>query len=839
MTNQVTLSQKNNCLPWGSAPLLAPTVALIAGILLDQHCGWGFRVWMSSTCLAAVAFPLLRRRAKCALVALLLMSLSLGGWLHHLRYHRFAPDHVIQYAGDTSIPAQLRGIVLTTPIQKPGGLKRFEDYHFRDGNTAFVLDATEIYCAEQWRPCSGMLWIRVAAPTRLLQKGDHLELGGWLIRPDGPKNPGEFDWSRYNRRQRILAAMQVPVVEAIRRVDSDTAASSGNVRKRLQQLCAQMLIGNIGSGHDQQVSLLSAMVLGQKDPTLAAVNQAFLTTGTLHFLSVSGQHVGLLAVVIWLLGRLLQLRPRTSAALVMVVISLYVLVNPDRAPIFRAATMCWIFCGAILLGQRGRSLNNLALAALLLLLLRPTDVFSAGFQLSFVVVAGMVLVGPALHEILFGRWLQRQQLMLEPKRMTVALTRKCLRWSAATFSISLAAWLVGCPLVAYHFNLFVPLGAINSFLLLPLVALTLVLGIIKLLIAAVFPSLSLMLNPLVLGSSSMLLAAVRALAAVPSPSFFTAGPALLVTLLFYGFLVLWTQRHRWLLSHSQLALAAALVLTGHLGFTILKAPPGRAKPLILTALDVGHGSATVIETPNHGTVLIDAGSATRTDVGGQIVTPYLLWRGVKRLSAVLITHANIDHYSGIPVLCDRLPISCAMVSGHFPLNSVAGPPATLLESLRARNRPVVPLTRGALLKFGPSRVDVLWPPAHSAGFELLPNERSLVMRWEYGGRRILIAGDNELISQEWLLEHDDLRSDILIAPHHGSVVENSGAFLDAVNPSVVLQSSGRMHSASRLCTLVDSRPPMRLYRTADDGAITVKIDQDGKIDVRSYRADQK
>ena len=232
MTDQANQFQERNSGHWGSAPLLAPALALIAGILLDRFCEWGIWVWIAATCLAAAAFPLLCRRTMFSLIALLLMALSLGGWLHHLRYNRFAPDHIIRYVSDISVLAQLRGNVLTSPIITTGGLKRFEQYRFRDGGTAFVLDATEIHCASKWRPCSGMLWVRIAAPTRMLQQGDRLELGGWLMRPGGPRNPGGFNWAKHNRRQRILAGLQVPVVEAIRRLDSGGANPSGGGRSK-------------------------------------------------------------------------------------------------------------------------------------------------------------------------------------------------------------------------------------------------------------------------------------------------------------------------------------------------------------------------------------------------------------------------------------------------------------------------------------------------------------------------------------------------------------------------------------------------------------------------------
>jgi len=133
------------------------------------------------------------------------------------------------------------------------------------------------------------------------------------------------------------------------------------------------------------------------------------------------------------------------------------------------------------------------------------------------------------------------------------------------------------------------------------------------------------------------------------------------------------------------------------------------------------------------------------------------------------------------------------------------------------------LVAGRLVSFGRDvTCRVLWPPDAGDGPELSVNDSSLVLRFVHRGRSVLFCGDIETLVQRRLMDHPHLPSDVLILPHHGSVVASTAEFIRAVSPSIVIRSSGRTaeRTHSSLPVLVAGR---RYYNTADHGALRIRL----------------
>jgi competence protein ComEC len=234
---------------------------------------------------------------------------------------------------------------------------------------------------------------------------------------------------------------------------------------------------------------------------------------------------------------------------------------------------------------------------------------------------------------------------------------------------------------------------------------------------------------------------------------------------------------------------------------------------------VGNASATVIELPNGGTLIYDIGSSSDSDVEKWTVGPLLARDHCRRVDAVLLSHANLDHYSGLPDLIARRTVSAVMIPPQFVRDSEGNSTARALMS-KLNDRPGLLRMIGQgdrLSGTGAVNVEVLWPPRDLKVSR--SNDDSMVVRVSYAGRRILLCGDVEDYALGQLMATTDLRCDVLLLPHHGSVVPSTSAFIRSADPSVCLRSSGRPITD----VLVKALDGRAILNTADHGSIEVFV----------------
>ena len=250
--------------------------------------------------------------------------------------------------------------------------------------------------------------------------------------------------------------------------------------------------------------------------------------------------------------------------------------------------------------------------------------------------------------------------------------------------------------------------------------------------------------------------------------------------------------------------------------------------LVVTVLAVGAGSATVIDLPDGRTMLYDAGSRSPYDVGRSTVVPFLRHRGVRRVDRVYLSHPNLDHFSGLPTILDHFETGPIVINEHFvPLSTPRSPSRHLLEEELGRRNQEIEIMDPSTAKWSSGGVtfERLWP-AGDTDPALSPNDSSTVLRLSYAGHSVLLTGDIEERAQRALLDRGNLRSDVLILPHHGGVCASTAAFISTVGPHAVLRSSHQRtdETISELTAIVG---PIPLYNTADVGAIEIVIDRNG------------
>jgi len=263
------------------------------------------------------------------------------------------------------------------------------------------------------------------------------------------------------------------------------------------------------------------------------------------------------------------------------------------------------------------------------------------------------------------------------------------------------------------------------------------------------------------------------------------------------------------------------------GVTLWLQPKVAPDRLTVTALAVGRGSATLIELPGGQTLLYDAGTSFPSDVGRNTITPFLRHSDIARIEGVYISHANLDHFSGLPSVLDEVTAGPLLLNRYFEPSSPAHSPAQhFLAVLSQRGHPVEQFGVAPLSwESGGVTFELFWPPA-GLDDTWSANNTSTVLRLTFASRSILLTGDIEEEAQQALIQRGDLHADVLFLPHHGSVAKTLKSFLVAVNPQIVIRSHfERMRETTNgLEDIVGSIP---IYNTADHGAVEIRVEREG------------
>lgn len=771
-------------------PLVVVLVAVCAGIVADRFRPLPVWVWWAgAACALVVWLALWRRWERAASIVLLVAVAATGASWHHCRWSLFDGDDLGDYAREQRQPACLEAIALKSPRLIPAAEPDPMEVIPHGDRARLELAVCSVRDGAGWRAASGRTRLDVDGPLDGVAAGDRLRIFCQVDAPQGVQNPGEFDYAAYLRARRVRSLLRTQYPECVSVVRRGQGWHPRRLIDRARRHGNRLLREHLDPGRS---ALAAAVLLGAREKVDPAQTRAFMETGTVHLLAISGLHLGILAGVLMFLVLRAPI-PRGWAMLsVAVFVVFYMLLTDARPPVVRATILVLVMCGAVYLNRRAVSFNSLAAAGLVVLAINPSDLFHTGAQLSFLAVAGLMWFAP--------RWIYPSH-DPDPLERMIAENRGWAAWIAWGLRKSVRRltliggliWLLTMPLVMARFHLFTLIAVpLNTLLWLPM-TLALLSGFAAMVFGTLAAPLGALFGGLCDANIWLLQSSVDVARKVPLGHWWLPGPADWWLAVLYGGLGLAAAfpqirpRCRWLV-----VLLAGWVVVG---FAVAWLGPRPAR-LECTFLSVGHGCAVVVQLPSGGTVLYDAGQLGSGASAARSVAGMLWSRRITHLDAVVLSHADIDHYNALPELLDQFSVGVICVS---PVMWEGRNPAlrALQEAIRASGVPLRELGAGDRLPGGEGcMIEVLHPPRR--GVSAADNANSIVLDVRYRGHRILLPGDLEPPGLDALLAEEPRDCDVLL-------VVASGVIRRAWPPGA--SPSGSSSAAVDAGTPARSRPP--------------------------------
>jgi competence protein ComEC len=588
-----------------------------------------------------------------------------------------------------------------------------------------------------------------------------------------PRNPGEFDRAAWLRGLGIAAVFQAEWDERV--VTGRWAALGAGIRHGFRDRVTAGLAED-----SEEAAVIRAVVIGESPPDADALIAAFRNSGTLHVFSVSGLHVAMVGMIGWLILSWLGVPRRWAVVALLPLVFGYSWITGNSAPAVRSAWMAAVFLGAFVFRRQPDLLNALGAVLLAAMLWDGRLLFQAGVQLSYGVVAA-ISVGTSMTVKTFA-WLAAPEPYLPPPMMSrwqswwLGLRRK----TAQSLGASLAAGAGSAPLTAYHFGLVTPVSVLANLVLVPLVFGLLVAGLAAVALSPVAPPLARAVNRL-----NGLVAHVT----VASAGFFAAIPG------------------------------------GH--FHV-----GRERRPMLLVYDLDHGAgAACFSGGAGGAVLIDCGSRAGFK---RCVMPSLRKLGIEPDSVVL-SHPDGNHLGGGAAVWQAFPLRQALMpvrlsrSPSFRAWMEDGPKAGIAL------RPVA--VPGQLAFPDGAVLEMLHAPDPDA-LNVIADDRVAVMRLHWRGWKLLFTSDAGMGTERKMLDSGrEVAADVIIAGRHTGDLTLCDAFLDAVDPRVIIASNARFPITERLAPdTVDywKSRGIQVLDQGETGGVTVRVDEDGNLRLEGF-----
>lgn len=640
--------------------------------------------------------------------------------------------------------------------------------------------------------------IKPTNPAEKLKIHDSLSMQGYLSSPFKAGNPSQFDYGNYllnHNAYTVFYAKTYEKMTANLKFIPKIIQKINDYREKVLKVHSKYL-------SSPNLEILGGIVFGDDAiSTPKEIKQSFVNSGLLHILAASGMNVAFIYSFFFWLFMALKLDFRFSVVLGMITMLVYTLMTGLGASVIRASIMLLFVLIGKLIDRDAHSISLLSFVALLMLIYNPMFINDVGFQLSFIVTFGILIMTPAF----------------------VKTENKFLNFLIATISVPIIAQLWVIPIQIFYFNNISLYSVFANIMSVPILMVLSFGGFVSSLLAGipfiadfVCMSFDFILNILL----NLLINISDFWGHLPNSTIQTVHPLIYQIFLYYGILLVFTGilyknvRDKFL---KPLLISFAILFT----LWMISLIPIKNSNLEIITFDVGNADSFLIKTPQNKYVMVDTGKSGYD--GGKSQAEYIILRflkdkGIRKLDSVIVTHFDNDHCGGTVDILKNIKVNKLYVND---LNHESSSAKAIYREAKLNGVDIV-LAKNNQNVINEKDLKITNLLGKNSDND---NENSIISLLEYCDFSMLFTGDVSISGIQDIIKFLPKNLTVLKVPHHGARGVVNKEILNYLNPKYSIISVGENkfgHPSQYTLSLLEST---NILRTDINNAILIRVNQ--------------
>ena len=640
--------------------------------------------------------------------------------------------------------------------------------------------------------------IKMSQDIPSIKYGDSLYIEGEFKKPEEARNYKGYNYKQYLKTKKIIGTVELEKAKILK-------SSNGSFIHNIQKYIKDTINGTLT---DEEGNLLLAILLGDKDKLSEDIQESFKTSNLSHMLAVSGAHVSYIILGLTYVLQNSIIGKKNGKIVCIFFLLVFMAITNFTPSVTRACIMAVLTLFSGIVYRKSDVYTNISVAALITLIFNPYSLLDLGFQLSY---------GGTIGIIIFIKRIQEKK-----------SNSKVVNYIKQMALVSRYANIIIIPIMMYHFNTVSLTFIISNIMASPILGIIVINGFLFIITSITVKPLTRLIAIFIKPILSILIKISQICSKLPFSNILVVTPYMFNVISYYAIILYCIKSKKNNKCKIIICLLIVLIL---INFIIYIFP----QKLRIFFIDVGQGDSTLIITPDKKTVLIDGGGSDSFDVGEKVLLPYLLDRRILKVDYVLISHFDTDHCGGILTIMEKVKVKNIIISEQAEHSENYERFKKLMINKKIR---LIEVKKGDKIKIGRySEFKILFPTSRLLSENPL-NNNSIVAQFNYNNFKMLFTGDIEKLAEQQILktEKAEIRADILKVAHHGSKTSSIPEFIKAVRPKIALIGVGKNntfgHPNQQTIKNLENIK-CRIYRTDLQGEIIIKIDQKGRMNVKS------
>ena len=640
--------------------------------------------------------------------------------------------------------------------------------------------------------------IKMSQDIPSIKYGDSLYIEGEFKQPEEARNYKGYNYKQYLKTKKIIGTVELEKVKILK-------SSNGSFIHNIQKYIRDTINGTLT---DEEGNLLLAILLGDKDKLSEDIQESFKTSNLSHMLAVSGAHVSYIILGLTYVLQNSIIGKKNGKIVCIIFLLAFMAITNFTPSVTRACIMAILTLFSSIIYRKSDVYTNISVAALITLIFNPYSLLDLGFQLSY---------GGTIGIIIFIKRIQEKK-----------SNSKVINYIKQMALVSIYANIIIIPIMMYHFNTVSFTFIISNIMASPILGIIVITGFLFIIASITVKPLTRLIDIFIKPILIILIKISQICSKLPFSNILVVTPYMFNVISYYAIILYCIKSKKNNKCKIIICLLIVLIL---INFIIYIFP----QKLRIFFIDVGQGDSTLIITSDKKTVLIDGGGSDSFDVGEKVLLPYLLDRRILKIDYVLISHFDTDHCGGILTIMEKVKVKNIIISEQAEHSENYERFKKLMIHKKIR---LIEVKKGDKIKIGRySEFKILFPTSRLLSENPL-NNNSIVAQFNYNNFKMLFTGDIEKLAEQQILktEKAEIRADILKVAHHGSKTSSIPEFIKAVRPKIALIGVGKNntfgHPNQQTIKNLENIK-CRIYRTDLQGEIIIKIDQKGRMNVKS------